>query len=209
MRKLLLPLFLVMVSLTSQANAQDAQQKPANAAPKESEKPPRSGGDDSTDSFWANFGIGLSVSANLGKERSIEEAQLVNGTVRVTSERQVTPRLMLERHWYLSEGWDTKHEDGTLSNTKFRQGFFVGVSLLGDKKMMDAVSVGWLVGFKPNSNDKATHNLGLGIAVEPYSRVLGDGIEKNKPLPQGETSIRYKETNRTALIFFYTYTMGK
>lgn len=72
---------------------------------------------------------------------------------------------------------------------------------------MDSVSLGWIVAFKPNQGDKSTHNLGLGLAVEPYSRVLGDGIERNKALPSGETAIRYKETNRTAIVLFYTYTM--
>ena len=146
------------------------------------------------------------MSAKLGSGRSIDEAQLVNGVVRVISERQVTPRLMLEKHWYLSDSWDTVNQDGSRSNTKFRQGIFVGTSLLGEKKLMDSVSIGWLVGFKPHTGDKATHNLGIGFAVEPYARVLGDGLEKNQPLPAGETAIRYKETNRTALIIFYTYT---
>lgn len=150
--------------------------------------------------FWSTFGVGLAVTANLGRERSIQEAQLVNGIVRVTNERQVTPRLMLEKHWYLDEGWK---EDGC----HCRHGVFVGASLLGDKQMMDAVALGYLAGFKSGSkSDTTTHNLGIGLALQPYSRVLGDGLTKNQPLPAGETTVRYKETNRTALILFYTYT---
>lgn len=178
--------------------AAQSTQAPAEPSGKATEVPEKK--ETTTDTFLAQFGIGLSVSAKLGRERSIEEAQLVNGIVRVTSERQVTPRLMLERHWYFDNDFSNKH---------FRQGLFVGLSLLGERKIMDSVSVGWLVAFKPNQGDKATHNLGLGLAVEPYSRVLGDGIQKNQPLPVGESSIRYKETNRTAIVLFYTYTMAR
>lgn len=149
--------------------------------------------------FWSTFGIGLAVTTNLGRERSIQEAQLVNGIIRVTSERQIVPRLMLEKHWFPS---DTFHE-----GCKCKNGIFVGVSLLGDKQIMDAIALGYIAGFKPNT-DGSSHNLGVGFALQPYSRVLGDGLSKNQPLPVGETAIRYKETNRTSLIFFYTYTLG-
>lgn len=153
---------------------------------------------DKTDKFWENWGVGLSVSTKLGRRgQAVEEAQLVNGIVRVVSERDVVPRLMLERHWYFTYDFNNPH---------FRQGIFVGASLLGDKKLMDSVSLGWLVAFKPNKGDSAIHNLGFGIAVEPYSRALGDGIEPNKPLPAGETAIRYKEKNRMAAVVFYTFT---
>lgn len=153
-----------------------------------------------TEKFWENWGVGLAVSTKLGRRGdAIEEAQLVNGVIRVSSERDVVPRLMLERHWYFKTEWTDK-------NPHFRQGIFVGASLLGDKKLMDAVSLGWLVAFRPNTGDKVTHNLGIGLSVEPYSRVLGDGLEANKPLPTGETAIRYKEKNRMAVVVFYTFT---
>jgi hypothetical protein len=106
---------------------------------------------------------------------------------------------LLERHWYL---WDAWWKGG-------KGGIFVGTSLLGDKKLMDSVSLGFLWGFKPRGGDTTMHNLGFGIAVEPYSRALGDGIEANKALPTGETSIRYKEKNRMAAIVLYTFTPGK
>jgi hypothetical protein len=150
-----------------------------------------------SDSFFADWGVGLSVSTKAGRRgEAIDEAQLVNGVVRVTSERDVVPRLMLERHWYLTEN---DHLGGKV-------GVFVGASLLGDKKLMDSVSLGFIWGFKPRGGLKERHNLGLGIAVEPYTRQLGDGIIANQPLPTGETSIRYKEKNRMAIVVFYTYT---
>ncbi|PVX36798.1 hypothetical protein [Janthinobacterium sp. 78] len=147
--------------------------------------------------FWNDWGVGLSVSTKLGKKgRALDEAQLVNGIVRVTSERDVVPRLMLERHWYLQ---DSDFAGGMA-------GVFVGTSLLGDKKLLDSVSLGLIWGFKPRGGNKVRHNIGVGIAVEPYSRTLGDGLEINAPLPAGETSIRYKERNRMAAVVFYTFT---
>jgi hypothetical protein len=193
--------FLVALSLLIPVTLLHAQAVDPSPKAEKTDVAPAAKTGNGTDSFWAQFGVGLSVSAKLGGERSIDEAQLVNGIVRVTSERQVTPRLMLERHWYF--------KDWSADNPHFLQGIYIGASLLGDKKLMDSVSLGWIVAFKPNAGDKSTHNLGVGLAVEPYSRVLGDGIEKNKALPIGETSIRYKETNRTALVLFYTYTMAK
>lgn len=147
--------------------------------------------------FWDDWGIGLSVSTKLGKKgRAIDEAQLVNGIVRVTSERDVVPRLMLERHWYLQ---DKDFLGGMV-------GVFVGTSLLGEKKLLDSVSLGLIWGFKPRGQQKVRHNIGIGLAVEPYSRTLGDGLEINAPLPAGENSIRYKEKNRMAAVVFYTFT---
>lgn len=186
MKKVVLPLlFISILCAASGACAADEEKKP-DAKPSKEE------------SFWDTFGVGLAVTTNLGKERSIQEAQLVNGIVRVTSERQVVPRLMLEKHWYLRDDW----------KGGYKPGLFVGASLLGDRQVMDAVALGFLAAFKPNSGTTTTHNLGIGIALQPYSRVLGDGLSKNQPLPAGETQIRYKETNRTALILFYTYTPG-
>lgn len=178
-------LAVTLLGITSVGQAAEEEKKPEAKPPKE-------------ESFWDTFGVGLAVTTNLGRERSIQEAQLVNGIVRVTSERQVVPRLMLEKHWYFRDDW----------KGGYKPGMFVGASLLGERQVMDAVALGALVGFKPNSGTTTTHNLGIGIALQPYSRVLGDGLTKDQPLPAGETQIRYKETNRTALILFYTYTPG-
>lgn len=184
MKKIVLSLLGVLLLCLAQVIYATDEEKKTEAKPSKEE------------SFWDTFGVGLAVTTNLGKERSIQEAQLVNGNVRITSERQVVPRLMLEKHWYLSNDW----------KGSYKPGLFIGASLLGDRQVMDAVAFGFLAGFKPNPGTTTTHNLGIGIALQPYSRVLGDGLSKNQPLPAGETQIRYKETNRTALIFFYTYT---
>jgi hypothetical protein len=148
-------------------------------------------------SFFDNFGVGLAVVAKMGRERSIQEAQLVNGIVRVTSERQVMPMVVLERHWYFNpdrnSGWGT----------------FLGVNLATQSNIIDGIGLGLIYGFKPSSKSNTTtsNNLGFGFAVQPFSRVLGDGIAKDQALPAGETAIRYKETNRTGFMLFYTYTM--
>lgn len=100
MRKLILYLFLSMSGGASFAQAVEPKPKETDSG-----STPAAKNSNTNDSFWAQFGIGLSVSAKLGSEKSIDEAQLVNGIVRVTSERQVTPRLMLERHWYFKNDW--------------------------------------------------------------------------------------------------------
>jgi len=213
--KLFFTLILFAVSFSGNANTEAKIQEAAQPAPKETKSDkqtasPSAPVQQNTDSFWKDFGVGLAVSTKLGKERSIEEAQLVNGIVRISSERQVVPRLMLEKHWYITQGWDTNSTTpGVPYKRRVRHGIFVGASLLGEKKLMDSIATGYILGFRPEDNSSPTHNLGIGISVEPYARVLGDGIERDKPLPTGETSIRYKEKNRTALILFYTYTIAK
>lgn len=134
------------------------------------------------------WGIGLGVTINNGSQKSIDDAQIVNGVVRITRERQVTPRLMVEAHSYF--------------NATSTFGCFIALQT-GGSQIIDAIGAGLLFTSKASdySKLKCIH-WGFGVSNVFNSRVLGDGLHENQPLPPGETQIRYKETNRVGVLLF-------
>lgn len=46
------------------------------------------------------FGVGLTLTIDAGGRNRVQEAEVVNGIVRITEERDVIPRLMLETHYF-------------------------------------------------------------------------------------------------------------
>ena len=52
---------------------------------------------------------------------------------------------------------------------------------------------------------RGSFNLGIGYFVEPNVRILGKGIEANKALPEGESEIRFRETDQGAVMVTLSY----
>jgi len=161
------------------------------------------------------FGTGLSLTVDLGSEDRVSDAEVVAGIVRVKEVNNARARVMLESHYFFGDV--NKKENGTLEPyckiSKNRQcglGFFVAVQP-GSNDIIDAIAVGVMVGFARISNgssagkSSSAFNLGIGVVVDPSVKVLGDGIEANKPLPTGETSVRFKTISQTGLLFLTSF----
>lgn len=147
--------------------------------------------------LWAGmgFGIGMSFTIDTGKNDRVKSASIVNGVVRVEDEENGIPRLLLEMHNFY---WD-------IPKTKIGHGPFVAVQP-GSEDIINAVALGWMIGLKYSTNDKSNRsfNLGIGYAADPNVRILGEGLQPNKPLPENETEIRYKEKTQYGVIIMFS-----
>ena len=138
------------------------------------------------------FGPAAVYVHDLGKEDRFAEdgAKLVNGIVRIEKYQNRTVRGFLETHIWVKEP----------GQTQFGHGPFVAFEVIGDDPFGGA-AVGYLWGIKrigsgntkgKNNGTSSTFgfNIGVGIAVHPNARVLGDGLTANEPLPMGEMDVR-------------------
>lgn len=146
-------------------------------------------------SVWEglHFGVGVSGTLTLGRDR-IDSAKVVNGIVRVDGEKNFLPRVMLESHWFSP----TCMKDVE----RICHGPFVALQP-GTNNIIDAIGIGWMwglpFGLSSGSERKGSWNIGAGVTAEPNAKTLGDGINKNQPLPSGESSTEVRTQNRTLL----------
>ena len=51
-----------------------------------------------------------------------------------------------------------------------------------------------------DENNRNSWNFSLGFIVDPDTKLLGKGLDANKPLPEGETEIRFKKESQTGIM---------
>ena len=147
-----------------------------------------------------DLGVGLSVTFDLGDDERVEEAEIINGVIRVTDENDSRARIMLESHFLFTPDHCFLNVDAG----DWGIGPFVAVQP-GTDEIIEAAALGIMIGFRrPGSSD--SFNVGLGIAIDPDTRVLGDGLVANQMLPVGETSIRYKEESQMGIVLLTSFT---
>lgn len=132
-----------------------------------------------------NFGVGVSLTHDLGSHDRVKAASLANGIVRVDTEHNDVARIMLESHYFFTP-------EKKLMGKQWGWGPFVSLQP-GSDQIIEAVGLGVMLGLKRNTdtNDTSSWNIGIGAVTDPNVKVLGDGIAKNQPLPTGESEIRY------------------
>ncbi len=171
-----------------------------------------------------HFGVGISFAQTLGRDR-IKSASVVNNLVRVDSENNAIPRVMLESHHFFTPSPQTKDEKGSLvPNPSFTQFCFLGIPLFcmdtngwgagpfvalqpGTDEIIQAIAAGVMWGFKYSKDeaDNRSWNFGVGVSVEPSSKTLGDGINEGQPLPPGETQVRFKDRTLTGIVALLSF----
>lgn len=151
------------------------------------------------------FGTGVSLTWDNGGEKDrVKSARIINGIVRVENEDNTQARIMLEIHHLFQTD---KKFFNSVSSENWGHGPFVALQP-GTDEIIEAIGIGWMVAFRKPGNDKSSSNsfnLGIGFVVDPNVQVLGDGIEPNRPLPAGETEIRYKEETETGLLLLASF----
>ncbi len=158
------------------------------------------------DFLGLGFGVGISLTLDLNSDKDrVNSATVVNGIVRVEDEDNARARIMLESHYFFK----TPHKFFyTVAPENWGHGPFIAIQP-GTDEIIEAVGFGWMIGFKKPGKDSnsssSSWNLGIGIAVDPNVRVLGDGIEANKPLPDGETAVRFKEESETGFLILASF----
>ena len=168
---------------------------------------------------WAGFGFGVGISADFdwGGKRVVD-AELANNIVRVKdSTSNVNVGLVLEAHYFLVDEylWPRTAVKAmvcklTYCDTEVGFGPFVaveaGTSTPGAavKGPITAYALGLMVGLH---HPKATTswNFGIGLRIDPSTKVLGDGILANQPLPPGETAIRFKQEPRAGIMLLSSF----
>ena len=143
------------------------------------------------------FGLGFGMTMDFGSARA-DEAELIDGIVRVTKRTNHRPRMLLETHYF----WKARTEARTVTlggttltidAAHIGWGPFMAIQT-SDEEVVEVFAGGLMVGLKKAG--QSSFNIGFGIALDPSAKALGDGIMPNEPLPQGETEIRFKEEPR-------------
>ena len=159
------------------------------------------------DFLGINFGIAFGMTTNLGSRDRVDEAEVTNGVVRVTKAANHRPRVLLETHYF----WELEDDNAVVSlggtevpvrAADIGLGPFVAIQGSEDE-LLEAFAIGLMIGFK--RTERSSFNIGLGVALDPNVKVLGDGLRPNKPLPDGETAIRFKEEARWGLVTLVSF----
>lgn len=163
-----------------------------------------------------DLGIGLSFTADLGNIDRISKASVVAGTVRVDDQNDNRARIMLESHYFftpcnfrlfgLRNGCDEAEKGKFVARPKDARwgiGPFVAIQP-GTDNIIDAIGMGIMIGARREGGTQS-FNLGFGLVVDPDTRVLGDGIIANQPLPMGETDVRYRETSQKGFLILTSF----
>ncbi len=147
-----------------------------------------------------DLGVGISVTFDFGGIERISEAEVVGGVVRVKDEDDARARIMLESHYFFTPDFPmfgVEHKDWGI-------GPFVAIQP-GTDEVIEAAALGLMMGFRREGTGDS-FNIGIGVAVDPNTRTLGDGIERDMPLPVGETAVRYKEESQFGLVILTSFT---
>lgn len=151
------------------------------------------------------LGVGLSLTHDLGKNDRVNSARVVNGIVRIEDEGNDVVRIMLESHYFFVP--DRKFFlNSNVQEKQWGWGPFVAIQP-GSDELVKAIGFGVMFGFKRSldSKDLSSWNIGFGAVVDPSVKVLGEGLQKNQPLPVGETEIRYKNKSQWGALILTSF----
>ena len=143
------------------------------------------------------------------------KATLVNNIVRVDEANNDLVRVVLEAHYFFTP------DANFMGLTQYQWGHGPFVAILpGREKVIDAWGLGYMIGLR---NQIVTYtekgepivkwlptswNFGVAFMLDSKSKILGDGIRPNEPLPVGETAIRYKETSQGGVMFVTSFSFN-
>jgi hypothetical protein len=148
------------------------------------------------DFMGISWGIGFGYS--FSDDEAIDDAEIVDGIVRVKSNKKEQPRVLLEFHKYL---WCNKGAKFGVRGC----GPFVAVAATQDE-LLSGVGMGFMYGFKANPSDSEGFSIGIGAILDADVKDLADGFKENSAAPSGETAIRYKSESRWSALIFVTRT---
>jgi hypothetical protein len=155
------------------------------------------------------FGVGIAFSYDLGENRRVKEASVVDGIVRVDRTDDVRARLILESHYLFTPNdiFGVRNIFG-VENTNQRKNWGVGpfVALQpGSDNIIDAIGAGFMLAMRRPGDGTDSFNIGIGVLYDIDANTLGDGIVANKPLPGSETTVRLKRQEQSGLLLMSSY----
>ncbi len=153
-----------------------------------------------------NWGVGVSWILDVNSNR-VEEAEVVNGLVRVKEKSNVGVRLLAETHYFFAapSGFYNNETVGKFGfqEETFHWGPFVAIAT-EDFRHLDGAGGGLMFGFRNKKTDN-TFNIGIGWMVDSKQKELGKDIKENEPLPEGETEIRYLTKSQGGLAIITSF----
>lgn len=187
------------LALTAKATAATPVEKKGAVPPVNPAATPANGNDDLGKFAGLKFGVGISFTLDSGDNDRVSEASLVNGIVRVDDEDNGRARIMLESHYFFTPDWKWTG----LNKGVWGVGPFVSLQP-GTDNIIEAIGMGLMFGFR-RSGGNESFNLGFGMIVDPNTRILGDGVFADQPLPNGETEVRYKEEMQRGFLILSSF----
>jgi hypothetical protein len=159
--------------------------------------------------FWSMWGPGFIVNLDGGGHKPVKTASVINGVVRVDEEEDVKYGLGIEVHKMVwGTEWTRKND---LSYTSLSLGPYVAI-LPSANEPVDAIGVGLLCSLfsRDVRDEKAPFalNLGIGFYVDPSTRILADGFKDGKPLPEGETDVRFRSVLQSGVEAVISFSYG-
>jgi len=155
------------------------------------------------DFMGLKWGIGIGYSH--GFDDIIDEAEIVDGVVRVKKDLTEQPRVIFEFHnyrWCHRKGRST----GDDLPVKTGCGPFAAVATRDDK-ILSGVAAGWMYGWKTGTGTDATgFSVGVGVIVDSGGKVLGEGFKDGEAPPPGATEVLLKEKAVASGVIFFTRT---
>jgi len=158
------------------------------------------GSDDAEEKSFlgANWGLGIGAVFGTG---GVDEAEVVNGIVRVKKDSDDTVSVFSEIHRFFRLPGRTQKEKMEDNEIRVGYGPFVAIQS-SDDDIIDAFSVGLMLGWRPRGESGTAFGIGIGLVLDPSVQVLGDGLIEGQPLPDGETEIRFKTQSETGVGLF-------
>lgn len=141
---------------------------------------------------------GVGVGYSFGTDDFVDEAVIVDGVVRVTSEKRDQPRALLEFHKFF---WcNDARKVGTRGC-----GPFIAVAA-SSEDVLSGVGLGFMYGKKTKETDPDGFSIGIGAILDADVKDLGEGFKEGSPPPGTETVVRFEEKARWSAVVFITRT---
>ena len=169
--------------------------------------------DRATALLGGNWGVGLGINFARKKRRRAKKASLVNGVVRIDDNEDTKFGPILETHFlfpiHIADIFKKSLTVKKIIKDNNEIGFGPFAAIRFGDDVINAVGGGIMFGLKriitPESLNvsevAAFLNVGVGYLWEKDVQVLGNGVREGRPLPPGETNIRFqKKTVRSVLI---------
>ena len=155
------------------------------------------------DFIGLKWGIGVGYSH--GFDEIVDEAEIIDGVVRVKKDLTEQPRVIFEFHnyrWCHRKG----RSDGDDLPIKTGCGPFAAVATRDDK-VVSGVAAGWMYGWKTGTGtDASGFSVGVGVILDSGGKVLGDGFKDGEAPPVGATEVLLKEKSVASGVIFFTRT---
>jgi len=169
-----------------------------------------------------DFGIGIAFSYDLGNNRRVKSAEIVDGLLRVTQTENVRARLILESHYFFTpllpftqnyagvacyayQTGSDPYDDCIAKRKNFGIGPFMAIQP-GTDNVIDAIGAGLMFGFRRREDQGSSFNIGIGVLYDVDTQILGDGFVENRPPPGNETEVRFRRQSQSGLLVMTSYT---